>query len=172
MIDLVCQFVDGEHSILQTAKRESEDDRFAITSLKPYSVTGEGTVPTSLPVIVIVNSETAGLANLCAYILHSLPNVIVIGITPTSGGGAEVSRVSLTHNWVLQFPSGVKYFINGRSCDLPLRPDVTVNPYATIDEYVFVDGKKERLFINAPLATAINLLENLSSQSLSEETEM
>lgn len=163
MMAFARMFFEGERTVLQTAKRESRDDRFAMTSLQPYSVTGSGVVPDELPIVLIVNNMTFGPANICTHILNSLPNVIVIGRTPTSGGGAETSRISLTHNWVLHFSNGVKYFINGRSCELPLRPNVTVNPSDAI--YSHPHQNSEYLYINAPLATAIKFLENLSSHS-------
>ena len=169
MISFARLFFVGERTILQTAKRKSKEDRFAMTSLQPYSVTGSGVVPGELPIVLIVNNMTYGPANICAHILNLLPNVIVIGLTPTSGGGAEASSVSLTNQWGLHFPNGVKYFIHGRSCEFPLQPNVMVDPSAEIVEKLYEDGYlREVLHINAPLATALNLLENLSSPSTNQ----
>lgn len=161
MIEFVRQFYEGNRPILYTVQRESEENRYNMTHPEPYSIDGEGTVPDSIPIIVIVNFLTFGPANVCAYILQALPNTTVIGQTTTSGGGSSVSGVSLTHNWALHFSNDVKYYVNWHCCESPLHLNVLVSESSAIYEEYIIDGHKEVLFIDSSIATAINLLESM-----------
>ncbi|MBQ7671621.1 MAG: hypothetical protein IJS49_00935 [Paludibacteraceae bacterium] len=164
MIEFVRQFYEGNRPILYTVQRESEENRYNMTHPEPYSIVGEGTVPDSIPIIVIVNYFVMGPANVCAYILQALPNTIVIGQTTTSGGGSSISGASLTHDWTLHFSNDVKYYVNWHSCESPLRLNVVVSESSAIHKEYIIDGHKEVLFIDSSIATAISLLESLSQE--------
>ena len=164
MVEFVRQFYKGNRPILYTVQRESEENRYNMTHPEPYSIVGEGTIPDSIPIIVIVNYFVMGPANVCAYILQALPNTIIIGQTTTSGGGSSVSGVSLTHDWALFFSNDVKYYVNWHSCESPLRLNVVVSESSAIHKEYIIDGHKEVLFIDSSIATAINILESLSQE--------
>lgn len=164
MMEFARQFYEGDSPFIQTARRESKDDRREMTSLKPLSVIGTGTIPNDIPIVVLVNYLTFGPANICAYILQAQKNVIVIGLMPSSGGGSSVSGVTLTHNWRLHFSNDVKYYVNRRSCEYPIPLNVVVNESGVIEEQFEIDGQKQHLYLSAPFATAINLLESLSQE--------
>ena len=158
MINFVRQFYEGERKLLQVYKRESAEDRTKMVFFKDIIVTGEGTVPNDKTVVLLVNSLTIGTANVCAHLMKQYPNVMVVGTLPTSGGGAESSWVSLTHEWALKFSHDVKYFINGVSCEQPLQPDILVNNSIMVDD-TLVGTTHERLRISASMVMAMNLIE-------------
>ena len=164
MVEFVRQFYKGNRPILYTVQRESEENRYNMTHPEPYSIVGEGTVPDSIPIIVIVNYFVMGPANVCAYILQALPNTTVIGQTTTSGGGSSVSGASLTHNWTLHFSNDVKYYVNWHSCESPLHLNAVVSESSAIYEEYIIDGHRDILSFDASIATAINLLESLSQE--------
>ena len=160
MMAFVRQFFDGERTILRAYKRETKEDRSRMVFAKNITVTGEGTVPQDKKVVLIINRYTFGVSNICAHIMSRLPNVTVIGLYPTGGGGADASWVALPHDWQMQYAHGLKYFAEDRSCERPLQPEVLVSDSACVDEELIPGERSSVLYINAALNTAMNIIEN------------
>ena len=93
-------------------------------------VDGINTIPSNIPIVIIVNNNTSGILNILAYGFASLPNVTVVGRNPTNGHGAWSKRKVVgstgTSSCVLYYP--IADFNNWEydSFYAPLQPDIMV----------------------------------------------
>ncbi|MCQ2345356.1 MAG: S41 family peptidase [Paludibacteraceae bacterium] len=149
----VSNFYSGKRILYQTCSRESKDNRTKMTPFQDYSQSGENTIPDDLPIIIIINAEVYSAANICAYILATFPNSMIIGSSSSSGGGTSSIEQFLPNGWVMSCPMDMKCYVNGLSCELPLEPDYL------IEANNLISGNIQW---NSCVETAIELIDSLN----------
>ena len=159
-IELVRQFYSGERILLNTCSRASVEDHWTMTPPEPIVRQGENTVPETIPIVVLINSGTYSAANICTYMFGTLPNITIVGLTSTYGGGSSPSCVELPHNWSMSFPNNLKHFVNGQSCEYPYLTYVQADTLDRLEETIDIGGREYHFFVGAPIVTAVRIIED------------
>ena len=94
--------------------------------------------PVDVPLVVLVNRATSGVAELLAAVLQDQHRAVVFGSAPSAGDAFETSDVSLANGKILRLASGKfilpeagPFFLRG------VKPDVTIAFDAKIEQDIF-----------------------------------
>ena len=154
MLNFCSYFYTGERQLLHYYVRVSRDDRFTMKDIGSCTMAGQGLVSEKIPVIVIIDYSVYSAANICTYILSELPNVTVVGICPTAGGGASPTPTRLPNGWKLYAPTTSKIVVNNKSTEYPFMPDSIVFPYNDCD-LTYLVGTDTTLDISTYIALSL-----------------
>ena len=84
---------------------------------------GKGTLPESVPILLLTGKRAYSAGNLFAYIMNDLPNVTLMG-EPSGGGGSTVNEVLLPNNWKLRYPYMKTFSSTGANMEFGIEPDI------------------------------------------------
>lgn len=128
---------DKDTTIFYTQQRADQKDLYAMTPREPYVFHGKGTF-CDIPVCLLFEKTTTGIANNIAHILSGCCNVTTISMSSTFGGGALPKRVAIGPSEdrafaLAQIPSVL--LSNGEVCfSEPLQPDIHI-PYQKVKSW-------------------------------------
>ena len=122
MMDIVSHFFENERIVFytshKTGKGHSDFGKQEAIRLK-----GKGTLPESVPIVLLIGKDTYSAGNDFAYIMNDLPNVTLMG-EQSGGGGGTIREVLLPNNWILRYPYMKTYSSTGANMEFGIEPDI------------------------------------------------
>lgn len=126
-LDLVKLFFDGSRTLYYSRLKTGIDNN-SYSDYIPTVIKGDGIIDKSIPIVVLVSSNTYSHGNLLAYCLRSLSNVTIVGDNTRGGSIGGILTVVMPNGWYLDYSIVKLFSLSKQSIEFGLEPDIKVVP--------------------------------------------
>ena len=132
-VDIVNLWVPQEQMIVENRGKVRQANRVYKTRLEP--------VDTVMPMVVLVNGETASASEITSGALQDLKRGIIIGTKTYGKGLVQVPNVDLPYNANLKLTTSRYYLPSGRGIKMKegITPDVVIKPDTMANITLYLD---------------------------------
>ena len=153
-LEICSLFFSGDKTIYYV-KDKTGQGHSDFSVFKAITMNGRGTIPDTIPLIMLANINTYSLGNLTSFVLKDLTDCTFIG-QETGGGGSTVAAIFLPKGWALNFSANKLYNLSKKMMETGLEPDIEIIP-----EYSFWHLVHNETGEDTQLETAIEYLQNI-----------
>ena len=132
-VDILSMWLSKGQKIVETKGKLKRANSEYKTRLEP--------IDTVMPLVVLVNQETASASEITSGALQDLKRGIIIGTRTYGKGLVQVPNVDLPHNANLKLTTSRYYLPSGRGIDMKdgLKPDVEIKPDTMANITAYLD---------------------------------
>ena len=132
-VDIMSMWVPKGQQIVETKGKLKRANSEYKTRLEP--------IDTVMPIVVLVNRETASASEITSGALQDLKRGIIIGTRTYGKGLVQIPNVDLPYNANLKLTTSRYYLPSGRGIDMNegLKPDVEVKPDTLANITLYLD---------------------------------
>jgi carboxyl-terminal processing protease len=132
-VDIMSMWVPKGQQIVETKGKLKRANSEYKTRLEP--------IDTVMPIVVLVNRETASASEITSGALQDLKRAIIIGTRTYGKGLVQIPNVDLPYNANLKLTTSRYYLPSGRGIDMKegLKPDIEVKPDTLANITLYLD---------------------------------
>ena len=132
-VDIMSMWVPKGQQIVETKGKLKRANSEYKTRLEP--------IDTVMPIMVLVNRETASASEITSGALQDLKRAIIIGTRTYGKGLVQIPNVDLPYNANLKLTTSRYYLPSGRGIDMKegLKPDIEVKPDTLANITLYLD---------------------------------
>jgi carboxyl-terminal processing protease len=132
-VDIMSMWVPKGQQIVETKGKLKRANSEYKTRLEP--------IDTVMPIVVLVNRETASASEITSGALQDLKRGIIIGTRTYGKGLVQIPNVDLPYNANLKLTTSRYYLPSGRGIDMKegLKPDIEVKPDTLANITLYLD---------------------------------
>ena len=132
-VDILSMWLPKGQKIVETKGKLKRANSEYKTRLEP--------IDTVMPLVVLVNQETASASEITSGALQDLKRGVIIGTRTYGKGLVQVPNVDLPHNANLKLTTSRYYLPSGRGIDMKdgLKPDIEIKPDTMANITAYLD---------------------------------
>ncbi len=132
-VDILSMWLPKGEKIVETRGKLKRANNEYVTRLEP--------IDTVMPLVVLVNQETASASEITSGALQDLKRGIIIGVHTYGKGLVQVPNVDLPYNANLKLTTSRYYLPSGRGIEMKvgIKPDVEVKPDTLANITLYLD---------------------------------